>query len=186
MMRVIPVGQLAKFESLKGLNAEELGQLLETCDEIMFQPGDVVLMAGQQERALWILVMGHAKVAIDVSQQGGQRVSEIEPGSIIGEMSFLHPAPHSATVTCDSSCTFARLDRVRFDALAAQHPVLAARLILNVAELLAARLQAADQWMSDWLATAEDSRHRERAEQLRQAFVMRTPSTAVFLGVKST
>ena len=183
MTRIIPKGQLAKFEILKGIELDELAPLLDACDELMFQPDDVVLTSGHHERALWLLLMGQATVTIDSTEQASQWVAEIGAGSVVGEMSFLHPAPHSATVTSRASCTFLRLDRARFDKVAEQHPALASRLILNIAELLAARLQAADIWMSEWLASAEKSRLQERAGQLRQAFAMRAPSTSVFLGL---
>lgn len=185
MTHGITATHLARFESLQSLATDELGTLLAACELRIFQPGDAVLAAGQAERALWMLVLGSVKVMLPGQSAAGQAILEAGPGSILGELSFLRAAPHSATVTCESACTFARLDRVQFDALAATHPAIAAKLILGIAELTAARLQAADHWMSDFLADAEQSRFHGRAAELRQAFIMNSPTTAVFLGLRT-
>ena len=181
----ITAAHLAKFESLQSLSTEELGTLLAACELRIFQPGDAVLTTGQAERALWMLVLGSAHVTLPGQAAVGQTILEAGPGSILGELSFLRAAPHSATVTCGSACTFARLDRVQFDSLAASHPAIAAKLILGIAELTAARLQAADHWMSEFLSGAEQSRFHGRATELRQAFAMNSPTTAVFLGLRT-
>lgn len=183
MSRVVPVSQWSRFEVLRGAAPEDIEQLHAACEELVFQPGEIVLAAGHHERALWFLVLGNARITIDIPGQGRQRISEISGGSVVGEVSFLHAASHSATVTAESACTFLRLGRQRFDLLAGACPALASRLVLNIAELLAARLQAVDQWMIEWLTTAQESRLRDRAEQLREAFAMRSPATSVFLGL---
>lgn len=185
MTHGITAAHLAKFASLQSLSTEELGTLLAACELRIFQPGDAVLTVGQAERALWMLVLGSANVTLPGQAAVGQTILEAGPGSILGELSFLRAAPHSATVTCASACTFARLDRAQFDILTASHPGLAAKLILGIAELTAARLQAADHWMSDFLAGAEQSRFHGRAAELRQAFAMNSPTTAVFLGLRT-
>lgn len=185
MTHGITTAQLAKFESLQTLAADELGKLLAACELRIFQPGDVVLTAGETERALWILVLGSVKVALPGQNAAGQTIMEAGPGSILGELSFLRAAPHSATVTCNSACTFARFDRTQLSSFATTHPAIAAKLILGIAELTAARLQAADRWMSDFLAGAEQSRFHGRANELRQAFAMNSPTTAVFLGLRT-
>ncbi len=183
MSHNITAGQLSRFCLFRGCTESEVAAALESCDKVIVQPGDPVITSGQIERALWMLVIGSAHVTIDVPGHAGKQVATIGPGSVVGEMSFCRESPHSASVTAESACTFARLDRARFDALAVANPSLAAKITLNVAELLAARLQATDQWIVEWMSSADDSRLRDRAEQLRQSFVMRSEATNVFLGL---
>lgn len=183
MSHNITVGQLARFCLFRGCEESELAEVLGACDLKIAQPGDQVLVTGQMERALWMLVIGAAHVAIEVPGHNDRQVATIGPGAVVGEMSFCREAVHSATVTAESACTFARLERARFESLAASHPALAAKVMMNVAELLAARLQATDQWIVEWLSSAENSKLRDRAEQLRQSFVLRSEATNAFLGL---
>ncbi|MFO0905277.1 MAG: cyclic nucleotide-binding domain-containing protein [Pirellulales bacterium] len=183
MSHNITVGQLSKFCLFRGCDEGELTAALEACVLQIAQPGDQVLVTGQMERALWLLVIGTANVSLEVPGHDSRQVATIGPGAVVGEMSFCRDAVHSATVTAESACTFARLDRARFETLAASHPALAAKVMMNVAELLAARLQATDHWIAEWLSSAEDSKLRDRAEQLRQSFVLRSEATNAFLGL---
>src|SRR5262245_3687148 len=62
--------------------------------EIDLAPGDVVVREGGIAGSLWILVSGALRVV-----KGDVVVNTItEPGAVIGEMSLLLAAPHSATV----------------------------------------------------------------------------------------
>jgi len=58
-------------------------------------PGDVVVQEGGRSAGLWVLVSGRLAVSRD-----GVEINELSsPGQLIGEISLLLDAPHSATVT---------------------------------------------------------------------------------------
>jgi CRP-like cAMP-binding protein len=62
--------------------------------EIDLAPGDVVVREGGTSSSLWILVSGQLRV-----RKGDTPVNTIDhPGAVIGEMSLLLGARHSATV----------------------------------------------------------------------------------------
>lgn len=185
MIRPLTPESVGKFELFAEFPEEERDELLDACEHVIYQPGEMVVSTGERQRALWLLVMGRAKVSLVAPSGETQTVDEIGPGSLIGEMSFMSEGPHSATVECVSACTFLRLDRVRFDQMLRERRPAAALLAMRVAETLAARLQAADQWLQAWLAASEQVRLHEGVRRLRDAFYLRTPATMTFLGLNT-
>lgn len=116
--------------------------ILDVCRDLpieYFEHGDVLLAEGQTTGRLYVLIKGEIEVF-----RGGAQVTVLrEPGSVVGEMSMLLGAPHTATVR-------ARGD-VRAHAIAdanaflAGHPEFAAL----IARLLARRLNAATTYLTD-------------------------------------
>ena len=71
------------------INNPELGKCIET-----YRPGDSLFLEGDDSCDLFILVSGRLEVLKD-----DKKISEIiEPGSLVGEMSFLLGGKRTATV----------------------------------------------------------------------------------------
>lgn len=97
--------------------------------------GDYLFREGERGGLLYVLNTGTAEVQV------GERVVErLEHGSIVGEMSLVSPAPHSASVRATSDCEFVAFDEKRFHFLVQQTPFFATRVMRVMAE----RLRATD------------------------------------------
>ncbi|OSM04958.1 Crp/Fnr family transcriptional regulator [Magnetofaba australis] len=70
---------------------------------------------GDEDQALYILVKGTADVTINA--KAGVRVATLEPGAVIGEMSFLTGAPRSAHVTAVEPLVAFRIDSAALEKL---------------------------------------------------------------------
>src|SRR5262245_44257432 len=71
---------------------EDWDLLLEHTDTLLFRPGQVVLQAGTNDRALYLLTDGR------LTAPGG----ELEPVTTFGEAAFFDGRPRAVTVTAAS------------------------------------------------------------------------------------
>ncbi|HVX64255.1 MAG TPA: cyclic nucleotide-binding domain-containing protein [Pirellulales bacterium] len=131
-----------------GLSASERQTLLEHFEELSLAGGETLFNVGDVGPALYVLLEGAVEIIIDAP--GGQEalVTAIEPQGVFGESSFFHPAPHNATARCRVDSRLLRLPRPAYEKLLEQGATAAFRIGTKAAELLAARLQATDHWVS--------------------------------------
>jgi len=170
----IAAESLPKVELLEGFTPDEIQQLLGACSDVRFQAGDVILQSGDEHRALFILVEGTVEVELAAPFTEETMVAELQPGSVFGETSFFHPAPHSATVRCETAVTVVRLDRSDYEGMLQTKCPIAYHLGTNAAHILAARLQQTDRWIAELLQERQNAHihkgwHRFR-EQMGHTF----------------
>ena len=102
------------------------------------RPGDPLMEVGDCERELFILADGELDVSI-----GGSTIATLQPGTVVGEGSFLSGQPRSATVTPSKAGVAWGLHWDRFDDMSKKHPQLAIDLIKGLAVVLAVRMREA-------------------------------------------
>jgi len=181
----------ARFHSVElfhGLTGEEILELLSASDDLMFNEGDAVFQAGEESRSLYLLLDGNVEIDLEVPKLGERVLAQLESGSVFGEMSFFHPAPHSATARCLTAARVVRLPRSQFDALAESNPQLALRVTTNAAEILAARLHHTDEWIVDTLTRQREHDIRENWRKLREGLMssFRQPKPFITVGANLT
>src|SRR5580765_7595127 len=119
---------LPTVELFDNLTTAQLRELLDACDEIAFSAGQTVFEAGQQERALYVVLEGVAEVDLEPSRAGERLVAELTPGSVFGESSFFHASPHSATIKARTNARLLKLNRKPFDQLLQRRNIAALRI----------------------------------------------------------
>ncbi|MFN2504076.1 MAG: Crp/Fnr family transcriptional regulator [Acidimicrobiales bacterium] len=129
---------------LAGSSDEDWALIRRHSETRRFLPGDVVISAGESDRALYIVVDGTLQVVRSSGFRG--RTTEvartIHPGSVIGEMAFLDGKPRSALVQAVSEAHLMRLSFDSFEVLAAKDPALARSILLDLGRILADRIRA--------------------------------------------
>ena len=104
-----------------------------------FEPGHIVIEQGTASGPLLVLVQGEVEVLRD-----NVRVAKAsEPGAVFGEMSVLLGSPHTATIRTLKPSAFATIENPR------QFLEASAEASLQVAGLLAARLDALTRYLAD-------------------------------------
>jgi CRP/FNR family transcriptional regulator, cyclic AMP receptor protein len=111
-----------------GATTEDWDALLGATEALRFHPGDVVLSAGDRDRALYLLLDG--------------RVAGISAPAVIGVIAFLDGLPQPDTLRAETHGELARLSWDAFEALSARDARLGRTLLLALARDLAARLRA--------------------------------------------
>jgi CRP/FNR family transcriptional regulator, cyclic AMP receptor protein len=114
--------------------------LLEHTDTRLFRPGEEVLSAGAQDRALYLLVDGWLKAPSGV----------IHPITTVGEAAFLDGRPRAVTVRAMTDGELLRLSYDAYEALAARDASLGREILLDVGRILSARLRAAGDKQLGW------------------------------------
>jgi CRP/FNR family transcriptional regulator, cyclic AMP receptor protein len=177
MMLVIDSAVLQRIELLDNLTSEDVGQLLPACDEVTVSAGQMIFEAGTAEQALYVVLEGTAEVDLEPARARDRIVAELAPGSVVGESSFFHASPHSATVKARTDVRLLRLNRQPFDTLLQGGNVAALRIAANAAKILAARLQQADRLIVELLDQIQDEKIRAAIKSFRNSMWHSSSST---------
>lgn len=128
---------------LAGLSPAEWERLLELMERRRFAAGDVVMARGDSDRSLYIVASGSVEVLVlDGRRERSVRVQG--PGTVLGEVAFFDGKPRSATVRALDAAEVLRLSAEAFEVLAARHPELGRKFVLDLGRMLALRLRQAE------------------------------------------
>lgn len=152
---------LQKIPIFHSLNETERRQLVEITSQKEFKVGEFVLRQGKTCQNLWIVLDGKCEV-IRQPENGqangeGTVLAQLEPYSNFGEMSFFHPAPHSADVRAVTPLTLLRIERADYQELVQEGASAAYKLACNAIDCLAERLRHMDDWVAQLLHDAAGS-----------------------------
>ena len=104
---------LAKLPFFRDLEGKELDRIAARLQTRRFEPGDVVIQAGESGGGYYVVREGQA----DVQLPDGRYVRTLGPGDAFGELSLIFGVPRTATVTAKGPLTVAVMGRADFAAL---------------------------------------------------------------------
>ena len=168
MTATLTLNQLQNVKLFGGMTPYEVSALLEACHELSHVAGNVIFAAGDEQRMLYFVTAGTVQIDLQTPNAGERILAELGPGSVFGESSFFHPAPHSATARCLTPVTLVCLERARYDEMRAERVVAALRLAANAADLLASRLQETDRWIVAMLEADQDHKNHAAWDRFRE------------------
>jgi len=135
---------------LTGLDEEELALIAARLRRARYKPGEIVIRQGGSDRNVYIVASGTTTVRVNAAGTERQvRLASYARGTMFGEMALLDHQPRSATVTAENDVVCYVLSEDAFQALVAEHPVIAVRLLSNIARELSARLRHATRMISE-------------------------------------
>ena len=153
MPETIDLEVLKRIPIFQGFTDAECRQLADLATVTEFEPADVVVHQGQKSQDLWILLDGCCEVVKQLDGKNSKsetiELAVLEPYSCFGEMSFFHPAEHSASVRAKTAVRLLCLPRRRFDSLLEKHASAACKLACNTVVGLAARLREMNEWVAE-------------------------------------
>jgi CRP/FNR family transcriptional regulator, cyclic AMP receptor protein len=153
----LPRERLHEIPLLKNFTSDEAGQLLGIAETVEFEPGAIVLAEDKESSNLWIVLDGTCEIVKKSDQTGRQvALAEVQANQHFGEMSFFHPAPHSASVRAKTAVKLLRIGRREYDHLVDGQCPAAYKLAFNTIGGLAERLRRATDRLAD-LDSAEPS-----------------------------
>jgi CRP-like cAMP-binding protein len=80
------------------VSAEELTDLAVNATLLQCAAGKIVIHAGMTVEGLYVIATGKAEVHAKVPGKGVQRVAELGPGEVFGEVSMVEKSMSAATV----------------------------------------------------------------------------------------
>jgi CRP-like cAMP-binding protein len=104
--RVIVLKSLSMFAETPD---EALAELADLLQEIVVQPGDVIVREGETGDSLYIIVDGKVEVVDD-----NRILNQLEARAVFGELSMLDSSPRTATIRALEETSLLRLDQVSF------------------------------------------------------------------------
>lgn len=141
---------MATPSALSQLAPDEARQVVALMRLVSFPAGTVLFREGDRSGTSYLLLVLEGEVTVDLgvgSAAESVAISALGPGSIIGEMSLIDAAPRSAQCTAMSPVVAAGLSRGGLQRLIDEHPKVAAKLLLLLAQRLADRLRTLGQQM---------------------------------------
>lgn len=132
------------FVFLPDRSKEDWARLVDHGELLRFDAGDVVIRAGDDDRALAIVIDGTLEILLPNARGEHHRYGTIAPHSVTGEMAFLDGRPRAATIRALTDGDLLRLSFESFEVLSARHPELGRAILLDLGRILAARLRQAN------------------------------------------
>ena len=127
----------------KFLGHNELVRLMNVSESVQFAAGQTIFEEGTRGDSMHVLLEGKVRLT-----RGSARLAELGPGSQFGEMALVDSSPRSATA---SAVGRARTIVVRRDAIfdtLQRDPILAAKLLWSMIQLLDGRLRTTHREMT--------------------------------------
>ena len=113
---------------------EDTGFVVRSTYERGFAAGEVIYDAGQPGDALFVIQAGHVELT-RVGEDGGERVvARYGPGEFFGEIAVLLGRPRSTRAVAAGEARVIQLDRETFEAMCADRPEIALRVIQRLAQ----------------------------------------------------
>jgi glutaminase len=129
---------LAQFDLCHGMDDEDIAALGELCGVHWFPPGALVCEPDSPDADAYLIRRGRAEVL----SRSGEQLAVHGPGTTVGELALLTEQPRSAAVRAETELDCYTLSPQGLRAFTARRPHGAARLLANMARVLAERLRA--------------------------------------------
>ncbi len=140
MRAEIPLRALNLFGKL---TAGELDVLAPLITRRTFAQGEFVFHEGDPGDDLFVIAMGTASVRRAEGARS-MRLVTFGEGTVFGEMALLDAKPRSASVQADRALVCYVMPRAAFDAMVAEHPSIALKLLTSLSQEMGSRLRFAN------------------------------------------
>ncbi len=128
-------------ELTEQLGAEHVQALLDRVEVLRLETGTVLIRDQAPMETFHLLLEGTLALSIELDGHTIQ-LGELKPGNWIGEVAYLSGSPTAcATVTATREVTLARLSYADFEAMVAEDPIAACRLMHGFILMLIRRLR---------------------------------------------
>lgn len=142
-----------------GLTGEELDRLGKALKPLSVSRGDAVFKEGTESKAMYLLARGKVDVRLLKREKP---IAVLRAPTVFGEMGVLTSTPHSATIVAASAVELYALSAQRYNEFLASGDLVAYKLGLNLARILADRLRAVDAQLEGKGAGGEFASVKER------------------------
>ena len=141
------------------LTGDELERLAKALQPILVNRGDAVFKEGSESKAMYLLARGKVEVRLLKREKP---IALLRAPTVFGEMGVLTSSPHSATIVAASAVELYVLSAARFDEFLQSGDLIAYKLGLNLARILADRLREVDQQLEGRSGLGEFASVRDR------------------------
>jgi len=130
------MGYIMEFPILLGLERAEILRLISASEMRTYLDGETLFAEGELADGLYGVLRGEVEIF-----RGGEKVASFPPGTHFGEMSLVEELPRNVKGVAKGTVDVLFLPRLRFWEILRASPFLGARLLANLAKILADRLR---------------------------------------------
>ncbi len=123
-----------------GIPAADFQLVLSTMRQVELSQGQRLFEQGERGEAMHVLARGKLAILVKDTLGRENKISQIEPGQCVGEMTFLDPQPRSASVAAMEPSLALELDRHLLEYLRGDAPLAAVAIVGGIIEQLNERL----------------------------------------------
>jgi CRP-like cAMP-binding protein len=163
--------ELRTYTLFRSLNEVELGVVRSLLEPFVIdRAGGLLFDRGAAPDGAWLVRQGTLRVEIPRPEERVLEIARLGPGTTVGELALVDPAPRGLRVRALEPCKLWRVDGERFQALRRQGNPTAYRIVRNVALMMCDRLRSNnlliehERLTQRTLVTAELSRTAAHAE----------------------
>lgn len=107
---------------------------------------------GQKGSDLFVVLDGR----VNITSQHGEKLAEIGPGAVIGEVALVDDQPRSANAVCITAVHYARLPAKELRNYMVQNKDVGFHMLANLSRVLSTRLRATDAVVDDLAGKSRD------------------------------
>lgn len=123
---------------------------LASCDGCL--AGEVLVKRGEKSSDLFVILEG----TVNILTENGDKLGEVGPGSVLGEVSLVDAGPRSATAVCKGLVKYAKLPAKELRAYMAKNKEAGFVMLANLSRVLSMRLRNTDIALEDLRAKTDD------------------------------
>ncbi|MCF8044098.1 MAG: cyclic nucleotide-binding domain-containing protein, partial [Desulfarculaceae bacterium] len=132
---------LAQVPLFAPMKKRELKNISETAEELLYEPGEVIIHEGERDGRLFVLLEGEVEVLKAQGQPGERLLRRLEPGAYFGEMAVLGDALRTASVVAVGQARLLSLRDFNLRQAMERHPYIAIELL----QVMSRRMQQMEQ-----------------------------------------
>jgi hypothetical protein len=117
-----PPPNVVESPLFQDFSREELLEVMRGLRLRSFEPGEIVVSAGEPGESLFLVTTGGVRAYMRDKRGRHVQVREMVEGDFFGEISILTGNPRSATITASSYCELLELDRPALADISRRHP----------------------------------------------------------------
>lgn len=152
---------LRKISIFKGLELGHIQRLLRVGTSEIYSVGESIYLTGEPSLEMMVLLQGR----LVVTNQGGDVLGEISPGTSTGEMGVFTGQPRSANISAAERSVAVVLKKAALDSVLASNLTMHVRIMENMVTLLSDRLNAANKQNDKLLRMIEDLEEKIEGEE---------------------
>ncbi len=147
----------------QSLTETELDDILTISRLFRSPAGHDLVKQGESGKGVFIIVNGSARVTFLDDDGDSTTLATLGRGDAVGELSLIDSSPHSATVTCEETCTVFHVDTTAFNKLRTEHNAAAFKILRATAPMICERLRQ----INDRIASIFSDPQKSMAEMER-------------------
>ncbi len=134
------ISVLKRTPLFEGLYDSEYEVLLDACELVTVENGDILFKAGETARELYVLLGGE----INIEHDDHSPIDTLQPGAVLGEMGTVRAAPRCASAIAREKSVLIRIRSSDLDKMVGTAPRVSYLIMRNIVHSLADRLDLAN------------------------------------------